>query len=76
MGDTACKVPDAHDYIEKAREKGAIGKKRKTVKCYEALLAADERNGVVQPMAQDHTLDSAPRTAATIAAAESLPNCF
>jgi hypothetical protein len=33
MGDTACKVPDALEYIEKAREKGTIGKKRKTVKC-------------------------------------------
>ncbi len=33
MGDTACKVPDALVYIQKAREKGSIGKKRKTVKC-------------------------------------------
>jgi 3-methyladenine DNA glycosylase AlkD len=33
MGDTACKVPDALEYIQKARQKGAIGKKRKTVKC-------------------------------------------
>jgi 3-methyladenine DNA glycosylase AlkD len=33
MGDTACKVPDALEYIHKARERGAIGKKRKTVKC-------------------------------------------
>jgi 3-methyladenine DNA glycosylase AlkD len=33
MGDTACKVPDAMEYIHKARERGAIGKKRKTVKC-------------------------------------------
>ncbi len=33
MGDTACKVPDALEYIQKARDKGAIGKKRKTVKC-------------------------------------------
>ena len=33
MGDTACKVPEAVDYIHKARDKGAIGKKRKTVKC-------------------------------------------
>jgi 3-methyladenine DNA glycosylase AlkD len=33
MGDTACKVPDAVEYIQKARDKGAIGKKRKTVKC-------------------------------------------
>jgi 3-methyladenine DNA glycosylase AlkD len=33
MGNTACKVPSALEYIHKAREKGAIGKKRKTVKC-------------------------------------------
>ena len=33
MGNTACKVPNALEYIHKAREKGAIGKKRKTVKC-------------------------------------------
>ncbi len=33
MGNTACKVPNALEYIEKARERGAIGKKRKTVKC-------------------------------------------
>jgi 3-methyladenine DNA glycosylase AlkD len=33
MGKTACKVPYAPDYIEKARKKGVIGKKRKTVKC-------------------------------------------
>jgi len=33
MGDTACKVPYAPDYIEKVRKRGAIGKKRKTAKC-------------------------------------------
>jgi hypothetical protein len=33
MGDTACKVPNAIEYLDHAREKGAIGKKRKTVKC-------------------------------------------
>ncbi len=33
MGNTACKVPDALEYIRKARESGAVGKKRKTVKC-------------------------------------------
>jgi len=33
MGNTACEVPDAVERIQKAREKGAIGKKRKTVKC-------------------------------------------
>ena len=33
MGNTACKVPYAPDYIEKVRKRGAIGKKRKTVKC-------------------------------------------
>lgn len=30
---TACKVPDASDYIEKVRAKGKIGKKKKMVKC-------------------------------------------
>ncbi len=33
MGDTACKVPLASEYIEKIQKRGAIGKKRKTVKC-------------------------------------------
>ena len=33
MGNTACEVPDALERIQKAREKGEIGKKRKTVKC-------------------------------------------
>ena len=33
MGDTACKVPDAVEYIQKARDSGTVGKKRKTVKC-------------------------------------------
>jgi 3-methyladenine DNA glycosylase AlkD len=33
MGDTACKVPDALERIDKARQTGAVGKKRKTVKC-------------------------------------------
>lgn len=33
MGNTACKVPFAPDYINKAKAKGIIGKKRKTVKC-------------------------------------------
>jgi len=32
MGDTSCKVPFAPDYIEKARSRGPV-KKRKTVKC-------------------------------------------
>ena len=30
---TACKVPDAGEYIRKAQKKGAIGKKRKSTKC-------------------------------------------
>jgi len=30
---TACKVPDAAVYIQKVKEKGALGKKKKTVKC-------------------------------------------
>ena len=33
MGDTACKVPSAAEYIEKVRKRGSIGKKRKTAKC-------------------------------------------
>lgn len=33
MGDTACKVPLASEYIQKVQKRGAIGKKRKTMKC-------------------------------------------
>ena len=33
MGGTACKVPLATDYINKAIDKGRIGKKRKTARC-------------------------------------------
>jgi len=33
MGGTACKVPDATDYIQKVQKRGTIGKKRKTTKC-------------------------------------------
>lgn len=33
MGETACQVPFAPDYIEKVRQRGAIGKKRKSAKC-------------------------------------------
>jgi 3-methyladenine DNA glycosylase AlkD len=33
MGDTACKVPSAAEYIHKVQKRGAIGKKRKTTKC-------------------------------------------
>ena len=33
MGDTACKVPDAVTYIEKVKQRGTLGRKRKTVKC-------------------------------------------
>lgn len=33
MGGTACKTPYSPDYIEKIKAKGAIGKKKKTVKC-------------------------------------------
>jgi 3-methyladenine DNA glycosylase AlkD len=33
MDGTACKVPDAQEYIQKIEKRGAIGKKRKTVKC-------------------------------------------
>ncbi|MEE9430929.1 MAG: DNA alkylation repair protein [Melioribacteraceae bacterium] len=33
VGGTACKVPLANDYIEKAIDKGRIGKKRKSARC-------------------------------------------
>ena len=33
MGETACKEPDAGEYIRKIQARGSIGKKRKTVKC-------------------------------------------
>ena len=33
MGDTACKVPRALEYIEKIERMGRVGKKRKTMKC-------------------------------------------
>lgn len=33
MGGTACKVPSAGDYIQKALKRGSVVKKRKTVKC-------------------------------------------
>jgi len=33
MNGTACKVPDAETYINKIKERGTIGKKKKTVKC-------------------------------------------
>ena len=33
MGDTACKVPFAPEYIRKVEKRGSIGKKRKNAKC-------------------------------------------
>ena len=33
VGNTSCQIPFAPDYIQKAEKRGAIGKKRKTVKC-------------------------------------------
>jgi 3-methyladenine DNA glycosylase AlkD len=33
MGETACNVPGATEYIKKAQARGEIGKKRKTAKC-------------------------------------------
>jgi 3-methyladenine DNA glycosylase AlkD len=33
MGDTACKVPNSLEYIEKVESMGRVGKKRKTMKC-------------------------------------------
>jgi len=33
VGDTACKIPDAAEYINKVKARGYIGKKKKTAKC-------------------------------------------
>jgi hypothetical protein len=33
MGETACKVPLATEYIEKVEALGRIGQKRKTIRC-------------------------------------------
>lgn len=33
MGKTACQVPSAPDYIQKVRDRGTIGKKRKSARC-------------------------------------------
>ena len=33
MGNTACKVPYSPEYIQKAKTRGTIGKKKKTVRC-------------------------------------------
>ena len=33
MNGTSCKVPDVKEYIEKVDKRGALGKKKKTVKC-------------------------------------------
>ena len=33
MNGTACKTPDAAEYIAKAKDRGSFGKKKKTVKC-------------------------------------------
>ncbi|QDV51692.1 DNA alkylation repair protein [Gimesia fumaroli] len=33
MGQTACNVPSAVDYIQKVEQRGTIGKKRKTARC-------------------------------------------
>jgi 3-methyladenine DNA glycosylase AlkD len=33
VGNTACKVPFAPDYIKKVQDRGSVGKKRKTVRC-------------------------------------------
>jgi 3-methyladenine DNA glycosylase AlkD len=33
MGKTACKVPSAPEYIDKAKKRGVVGKKRKTARC-------------------------------------------
>ena len=33
MGRTACKVPSAPEYIQKVKDRGAVGKKRKSARC-------------------------------------------
>jgi len=33
MGETACKVPSALEYIEKMEARGKLGVKRKTMRC-------------------------------------------
>ncbi len=33
MGDTACQVPNAAEYIDKVKKRGSIGKKRKMARC-------------------------------------------
>ena len=33
VGDTSCKIPFAPDYIQKVKDRGSIGKKRKSAKC-------------------------------------------
>jgi len=33
VGETACKVPLATEYIEKIEKSGRIGKRRKTLRC-------------------------------------------
>jgi hypothetical protein len=33
MGETACKVPPALEYIEKMEARGKLGVKRKTIRC-------------------------------------------
>src|SRR5262245_13998239 len=33
MGNTACQVPFAPDYVQKVKQRGAVGKKRKSTRC-------------------------------------------
>ena len=33
VGETACKVPNATEYIEKLESMGRVGRKRKTMRC-------------------------------------------
>ena len=33
MGNTACKVPSAPEYIQKVKDRGTVGKKRKSARC-------------------------------------------
>jgi len=33
MGNTSCKIPSAREYLQKIRDRGTLGKKRKSAKC-------------------------------------------
>ena len=47
MGETACKVPDAVEYIAKVEKAGRLGKKRKTAMC-EGRFSRCDGDGAVR----------------------------